>query len=471
VLPAAVSYVIRGIEALREVTFHKHGKVAERVFDLCLSQDLNDLRAAPDIASVAELPIWLGDAPPEWATQQWESLRQHLFVEANAGWEVWIDWYEDRIAGKARSKAREFAYVQVPDWLWVQDSAAVNTWIRNRIYEAEGLIPSTDVPRIPKPGPGPRFQIGEGGVIDRAPLSGVDDDGNDARTINQLRPLAQRCASDLQARLSRNEFPELLVTVEQYGAALEPGTDLTVNWGEVWGVGIMLQNAASAKTALESLLTLHGPLILATRDGTELSAAAQAFSMTREQQNDLRVASTQIADQLKTHREVATPSAAGSVADAVKAIGEGKHPERGSVYALATIKNISIVLIGGAAAATPTVIGALLGSPLLGAMFGAPFSLVAVEAVKKNPAFTALVTQLGAKLDEMSDIEFRAWLEERSRRLAPFRSFVIANEEPLRTIAQSTTELKWMLRYIDFVVDKAHDPEKDAPSSDKAPRS
>jgi hypothetical protein len=38
--------------------------------------------------------------------------------------------------------------------------------------------------------------------------------------------------------------------------------------------------------------------------------------------------------------------------------------------------------------------------------------------------------------------------------LAPFRSFVIANEEPLRKIAQATRELTWMLRYIDFVVGK-----------------
>jgi hypothetical protein len=130
------------------------------------------------------------------------------------------------------------------------------------------------------------------------------------------------------------------------------------------------------------------------------------------------------------------------------------HPERGAVYALATIKNVSIVLIGAAAAATPAVIGALLGSTLLGAVLGAPITLVAVETVKKNPAFNALVTQLGVQLDKMSDVELRNWLDERARRFAPFRSFVVSNEEPLRKIAESTSELKWMLRYIDFVVAK-----------------
>jgi hypothetical protein len=436
---------------------------------------LNDLRGA-DVASVAELPIWLGDAPPDWAIQQWNSLKRNL-LEADQGWEVWVDWYEDRITGTGRSKAYNFAYIQVPNELWPQGAEPTNTWIRNRIYEAQGLMLPTDaeltknIPQIPKPGPGPRFLVVEGGLIDRAPLLDVDEDGNDVRTINQLKPLVQQCASDLKVRLSRNEFPELLVTVEQYGAALDPGVGIAVNWGEVWGLGVLLQNAASsaerriaarllppledpAKTALDSLLTFHGPLILATRDGSELSAQAHAFAMTREQQTDLRAASTQIAEQLTVRRDIITPPAAKSVADAVNAIGEGKHPERGSIYGLVTIKNASIALMGGAAAATPALIGALLGSTTLGALVGSPITLVAVEAVKKNPAFNALATQLGAKLDEMSDIDLRAWLEERARRLAPFRTFVTANEAPLRKIAETTTELKWMLRYIDFIVCK-----------------
>jgi hypothetical protein len=97
------------------------------------------------------------------------------------------------------------------------------------------------------------------------------------------------------------------------------------------------------------------------------------------------------------------------------------------------------------------VVGALLGSALVGALVGAPLSFVAVEAVKKSPAFTALVTQLGARLDGMTDVELRAWLDERGRRYAPFRRFVARNAEPLRQIAEATPELKWMLRYIDFI--------------------
>jgi hypothetical protein len=354
----------------------------------------------------------------------------------------------------------------------------VNTWIMRQLDRLADHAPNDppdaasvaeSIPAIPKPGPGPRFQVSDEGPIERAPTSDIDEDGNNVRTINQLKPLVLRCASELRVRLSRNEFPELLATVEQYGTALNPGSGGAVEWGEVWGLGVMLQNAVSsaerqiaqrllppledpAKTALDSLLRMHGPLILATSEGAELSAKAQAFEMTREQQADLRAASEQVAEQLRTHPEVITPRAAASIAGAAGSVGEGVHPERGSVYGLATMKNVSIVLIGGAAAATPAVIGALLGVPLIGSIVGAPLSLVVVEAVKKSPAFASLVTQLGAKLDAMTDADLQGWFEDRSRRLAPFRSFVIANEEPLRKIAASTNELRWMLRYIDFVV-------------------
>ena len=54
----------------------------------------------------------------------------------------------------------------------------------------------------------------------------------------------------------------------------------------------------------------------------------------------------------------------------------------------------------------------------------------------------------------MTDIELRAWMEERRRRYMPFRAFVIRNAEPLRKIADATPELRWMLRYIDFIAEK-----------------
>lgn len=154
---------------------------------------------------------------------------------------------------------------------------------------------TNEVEAVPSQGPGPHFRANEGGRVDRAPPSESDSLGNDSAIINQLKPLVLRCGLELQTRLSRNEFPELLDATVGYLSALDRPANDEIEWGEVWGLGVVLQNAAAsakreissrtlpeledpAKTALDSLLTLHGPMILATREGVALSQAAAANS-------------------------------------------------------------------------------------------------------------------------------------------------------------------------------------------------
>jgi hypothetical protein len=143
-LPGVLPLVVNGIQELSRAAFLKCGAAAQREFDLHLSLDLNDLRGAP---AFAEHPIWKG--PPEWAILQWDSLRQKLF-DADAGWEVWADWYDDRIFGTARSEPYDLAYVQVPNELWPQGAVPVNTWIRNRLYEVQGFIPTSGDDEAPR---------------------------------------------------------------------------------------------------------------------------------------------------------------------------------------------------------------------------------------------------------------------------------------------------------------------------------
>jgi hypothetical protein len=51
-------------------------------------------------------------------------------VSVGDGWEVWIDWYEDRLAGRIRSEAHELAYVEGPEELWVDDPVRRMRWSR-----------------------------------------------------------------------------------------------------------------------------------------------------------------------------------------------------------------------------------------------------------------------------------------------------------------------------------------------------
>jgi hypothetical protein len=156
VSPNAVKFVAAGIDALRSTSTQSDGPAAGAAFKLALTQDLNDLRGANGApgaaASLADLELWPGGAPPEWMAQRWSTMRRDL-IGAGAGWEVWVDWYEDRLGGRVRSEAHELAYVEVPDALWkpgmVGDPAVVNTWIMSRLArladQAEGDPPTGDI--------------------------------------------------------------------------------------------------------------------------------------------------------------------------------------------------------------------------------------------------------------------------------------------------------------------------------------
>jgi hypothetical protein len=231
-----------GINTLGHPSSQEADPDAVGVFDSVLSQDFRDHARWASHPGVT-CPLWLGSAPPPWMTGRRNEFKRVL-IAVGDGWEVWINLYADRLAGDVRSDGREFACFEAPDELWAHGAARVNRLILGRSEQPTGP-PASDNPEIPRPGPGPQIDAA-GRPIDRAPGFGVDESGNDIRTISQLKPLAQRCAHDLRSRLSLNEFPELLATVDQYDAALNPGAGRAVEWGEVWGLGVMLQNAAAS---------------------------------------------------------------------------------------------------------------------------------------------------------------------------------------------------------------------------------
>jgi hypothetical protein len=95
--------VALGIRALGTASSYLDGDAGAAAFDLALTQDLNDLLGAPEgSASLAQLELWPGGAPPEWMVRRWEALRRDL-IRAGLGWEIWVQWYEDRLWGRTRS--------------------------------------------------------------------------------------------------------------------------------------------------------------------------------------------------------------------------------------------------------------------------------------------------------------------------------------------------------------------------------
>jgi len=189
-----------------------------------------------------------------------------------------------------------------------------------------------------------------------------------------------------------------------------------------------LEDAAQA--ALNSILTLHGPLILATAEGRELVDEADRMYLTRDEQAKLRADARAVAGQLKNAAEIIEPSAVKVVENAADIIGGGPHPERGTVFGIGTMRNVAIGLVGVAAVSLTFGLGAI----------EAGAALVAVEALKKSEKFSAVTAMLGQNIDRVFRIG------------AAYRRFVVANQEPLRRIAANTTQLRWMLPHIDRII-------------------
>ena len=113
-------------------------------------------------ASLARTPLWQGGMPPTLAAS-WNKLKARL-IEADEGWDVWIDWYEARLHGHPEpNEALEVARVLIPDTDWERGPAYVNRVIAELM---ERHAPKSPVPpSLPDPLPSPvSFEIRDGAV-------------------------------------------------------------------------------------------------------------------------------------------------------------------------------------------------------------------------------------------------------------------------------------------------------------------
>jgi hypothetical protein len=320
-------------------------------------------------------------------------------------------------------------------------------------------------------GAGPHFTLSAAGPISLAPPSEIDAEGNNIRRIREQLPLVRRAAERLANTPSiSNTFPELAQDLADYRTAI--ADDTAIPWGIVFGLGVMLEGAAAAaerhlddplwprledapKAALNSLLALHGPLILATAEGRELTDEADRIRLTRDQQERRRLEAEAVAKALRNASNIVERRAAKLIEKAADTIGKGPHPERATTFGLATIKNVTIVLVG--AAAVTAAAGTITG--LMGPVAGTSTAWLSLEGLKKSKIFVDAVESLGGELNRLVKLgEDQAELvytqiTARLRALAPFRNFVIRNEASLREMATNTSAMRWMLSYIDFKLD------------------
>jgi hypothetical protein len=350
--------------------------------------------------------------------------------------------------------------------------------IEDTVVFGEENEPLAQPEAIPSQGAGPQFTMGPANKIILAPPHEFDIIGNNVPRIKQLVPLVRRAVDDLFANLNRNAFPELHRDVAQYRDAIA-GEEEQISWGTLFGLGVMLENAADAarrqiadrnlpsledaeQAALETVLTLHGPLLLATAEGCELLEQADRLRLTGREQEALWADADLLAQRLQQKPDLIEAKAAATVAGAVDLIGKGPHTERGTIFGLVTIQHVATILVpAGVLSAFGALIGSWEGSigTIVGGAIGAAGSFVLRESERVRNAARALGSGYDRLVENTSDQAelIKAQAISRLRVLSPFGDFIRINEEPLRRIANTSRQLRWMRGYIDFVIQPSRD--------------
>jgi hypothetical protein len=108
---------------------------AERIIVDAAKSDADAIeRGFVDPMNLALARLWPKGAP-DWASNAWVELKEILLVDGD-GWDMWVRWYEDRLAGRpSLGQSVDLAIATLPNELWEQGSAAVNTRIKELIAE------------------------------------------------------------------------------------------------------------------------------------------------------------------------------------------------------------------------------------------------------------------------------------------------------------------------------------------------
>lgn len=96
------------------------------------SSDNAEISPEKTVMGLSEEALWLGGTPV-WASKRWADFKDRL-PDAE-GWQVWIGWYETRIAGRQLDADLETDLLKIPDEEWRQGPGHVNARIA-KLFES-----------------------------------------------------------------------------------------------------------------------------------------------------------------------------------------------------------------------------------------------------------------------------------------------------------------------------------------------
>jgi hypothetical protein len=130
--PQKTSFKPAGRYAADAAAPHSAGEAESDVTTPGRVADLDWFESGQTGSALMATPLWPGDTRSDDWTSRWQRLRTALLA-IDPSWLVWISWYEDRMSGAPFRVEVERHRVLVPEEIWNQPPAAVNTYIAQAI--------------------------------------------------------------------------------------------------------------------------------------------------------------------------------------------------------------------------------------------------------------------------------------------------------------------------------------------------
>lgn len=170
-------------------------------------------------SALADAALWPAGTP-DWASDAWTGLRSALPKVQD--WDVWFDWFEQRLRGGSRGEAHEILFAIAPPQLWDEDAAAANAWIREHLLKGASLPKPLD--NLPSAFTYAWNAAGRIAVVagpQNTPVFPFATSEADHRTLLEaVRQFTERLNTDLRARKFDNVRGDYLAELERYAGDL-----------------------------------------------------------------------------------------------------------------------------------------------------------------------------------------------------------------------------------------------------------
>lgn len=321
--------------------------------DLALRDDINQAKSAND-SRLIERSLWPNGEHEEFL-RLWETCQEDL-KNINAGFEVWIDWYNQRVQGKKLHNGLEYEWTYLPRAVRDRTPTEINFYLQDiRDKYLDDDIP--DVPR--KQEPGVQFTLNEDGKIGLKP-SGIAQE-NDLAEIVAFREILIESVDDLiSAVRGSNTFESIEKNARSYKSIIS-AEDLSID--QLYAQGIRLENGRAklknklegdhgrsedltlpASEALDSVIALHGPMISSTTRGRVLMKRAYDYARQEADVKSYQAKACEFARQIHMREDVVTTGAREAIETANAEIGEGPYPNRSTEIAMTTNSNLMVTV-------------------------------------------------------------------------------------------------------------------------------